>query len=624
MQTPPLRLIMKRKKTLTCLATVFIALLLHSPAFAQQEESVASLDRIVSQIDSMFPPVEGYVIAVEGETLTLDLKQGQSVQTGDKLKVIRYGKDIIHPVTKKKVGRKETDLGMVEILEVRKDFSLAQMSDPSIEIQAGDGVRSPFQKLSFIVAPPRVKTKKKVDVDRLRLNLENRLNRHNRFEVPSFELGVWLLENGLNTKTMLEPGNLERLREKVQADLILVPKVGDVKDKMVLSYQLFSTEDGSLKQQSKILSDQLPIAPKVSKKFIPEEDVQGSFARREGLFKFVGKNEFPFEIVDFDIGDVNGDGVKEFIVIDQYRVMIFDYKNGKFKRRAQVKTREGLNFFLGVDVADINGNGRDEIFVTNHIGSKLESFVLEFVPGSKGPQKIWKDVNLYFRIIHPFDSKPILLAQAPGFRDPFHGPIKTIQYTNNRYSDGPEIRTPSIYGTEFILYGLTQTDLNGDGLQDTIALDTEYHLRVYSASGRLLVKSNDYYGHDPRIIDVGVKEDIAGIVTQGEPVQFKGRLQFLKSGGKKFLLLPRNHRIGGQLLAKAVIVENSNLVVLSLTQEGFEKVFETKKQRGYLAAYQVMTLPDSSKNQVHMATVEKARGLSGKKTSTIYTYDWAN
>jgi len=566
------------------------------------------------------------VISVDGDILTLDLKQGQAIKTGDRLDVIRYGKDIIHPVTKKKVGRKETDLGSVKITEVRKDFSLGKFNDSSVKVRAGDGVRSPFQKLSFIIAPPKIETKKRVDADRLRLNLEDRLNRHPRFEVPSFDLGVWMLENGLNQKTMLKSENLERLAGKVLADYILIPKVRSLKNKMVLSYQLFSTLDGTLQKQAEILSDHLPITPKVARRAPRqrEEEVQGSFApRREGLLKFAGKQEFPFAIVDFDIGDINGDGKKEIVVIDRTRIIIYHYENNKFIRIAQVKTPKGRNYFLGVDVGDINGNGRDEIFVTNENGNELDSFVVEFLPGSKAPKNIWKNVKLYFRIIHPYNSKPTLLAQSPGFQDPFNGPIKTIQFRNNRYTDDRELKLPSIYGTEFILYGMTQTDLNANGLPDTILLDKEYHLRVYSAKGRMIVKSSDYYGHDPRMIDVGVQEDIAGIVTQGESVRFRGRLELVRTNKGRFLLLPRNHMFGGGVFVKTVIVENCNLVVLGITREGFEKVFETKKQRGYLSAYQVMDLPNSSNKKIHVSTVVSG-GLLGKETSFMYTYDWRN
>ncbi|NIQ01112.1 MAG: hypothetical protein GWM98_12460, partial [Nitrospinaceae bacterium] len=67
---------------------------------------------------------------VDGDRVTLDLKQGQPIEEGDRLNLIRFGEEIIHPVTKKKIGREETDLGQVEILKVRPNFSLARTLNP--------------------------------------------------------------------------------------------------------------------------------------------------------------------------------------------------------------------------------------------------------------------------------------------------------------------------------------------------------------------------------------------------------------------------------------------------------------------------------------------------------------
>ena len=176
--------------------------------------SVESLDRIVSQIDSMFPPLEGVVVSVDRQILTLDLKQGQPIKEGDHLKLIRFGKDIIHPVSKKKIGRKETDLGEVEIIEVRQNFSLAKLMNPTTLARASDGVRSPFNELTFVVATPRIKTKKKtIDSDLLRIRLEEKLASHPRFQVPSFELDLWLLENNLSAQGLLTPKRLGQLSD---------------------------------------------------------------------------------------------------------------------------------------------------------------------------------------------------------------------------------------------------------------------------------------------------------------------------------------------------------------------------------------------------------------------------
>ena len=564
----------------------------------------------------MFPPLEGYVIAVEGSGLTLDLKQGMAVEKGDRLKLIRYGRELFHPVTKKKVGQKETDMGEVEVLEVRKDYSLARALNPTVLPKEGDGVRSAFQKLSFLVAPPQVKSKKKINTDRLRYNLESRINRHPRFEVPAFDLGLWMVDEKLNIKSTLQSKNLKKLLRKVQADFILVPSVRTVKGKMALNYKLVSAIDGSLKKQANILSEDLP-APDAPRE--RESGTQTSFKQKKDLFKFVGKQEFPYEVIDFDVGDLNGDGKNEFVLIDRYRVMIFENKKGRLKRISMVKTSKIANHFLAVDVGDINGNGRDEIFVTNQVGDKLQSFALETRPKEKGFHYIWKEANLYFRIIQPLGKRPILMSQSPGFQNPFQGPIKKVFFKNGIYRQGPKLNTPEVYGTHFILYGLTQQDLNGNGVTETIVLDNNYHLRVYSPDGRLVVKSSDYYGHDPRLIEVGVKEEIAGIVRQGDPVRFKGRLQFVKVGGSRFLLLPLNHNAGDGYLDRLVIVENSGLALLRLTGEGFEKAFESSKQKGFLGTYRV--IPHKNGAGVYVLRIDKdvwAKGVS----STLSTYEW--
>ncbi len=584
-------------------------------------QSDATLDRIVSQIESLYPPLEGYVIAVEGNGLTLDLKRGMAVKKGDRLKLIRFGRELFHPVTKKKVGRKETDLGEVEILEVRKNFSHARSLNPTALPKEGDGVRSPFQKLTFLVAPPKINTRKKLDANRLRFNLEKKLNKHPRFEVPAFDFGLWMASERLNEGSALESANLQRLNRKVNADLILIPNVRTIEGKMVLSYKLVSAKDGSLQKQAKVLSDDLPTAQAHRER---GRGPQTSFDTKKKLFEFIDKEQFPYEIVDFDVGDLNGDGKNEYILIDHYRVMIYKMNKGKLRKIGQMKKRKGFDRFLGVDVGDINGNGRDEIFVTNQKGIKLESFALERQPGKRGFQHVWKDVNLYFRIIHPFGEKPTLLSQSPGIEAPFLGPIKKIVFRNGRYLQGPKLNTPDIFETHFILYGLTQADLSGNKVKDTVILDDNYHLRVYAPNGKVVVKSDEYYGHDPRLIDVGVVDDIGTGDTLGKPVRYKSRLQFVKNGNRRFLVLPKNYTAGNGLLDRLVIVNNSGVAILGVNREGFERIFESNKQKGYLGAFHVVPRKDNAGADVHILRTEKSiiTSEASQGTSTFSTYFW--
>jgi len=618
--------------TSLCLLVLFGASV---PAGAQSNAG-NGLDRMVRQLEQAFPVLEGVVLAVKGDTLTLDLKQGQPVQPGDLLTLIRFGEKIVHPVTQEVVGRQETDLGEIRVTEVRKDFSRARALElaPGNAPHRGDGVRSVFKKVSVLVAPIRSKVSSGFDTDALKLEMESRLAASSRFQVPDFDLNLWLLEAGLKRKDLTDSRNLARLKSQVEVDAIMVANVLNVRKQTVLSYKMIAAGSGEVIKTARLLVPNLaassPLArnrtsSSLARSREPGEvqtDLQSS---KGGLLRFVDKQEFDFVVVDFAVGDLNGNGKKEFVFIDDHRVLIYKYKNRKFHKIGQKSLPENLNRFLSVDVADINGNGRDEIFVTNHNADQLSSFVLEAVPGKKGLQKIWQEVNLYFRVIRSFDQVPRLIVQRPGFETPFASGISPIKFQNGRYQTRPELKLEPAR-TRFLIYGLTLGDISSQPALETIILDKNYQLRVYSSSGRVLVKSDDYFGHDPRIIDVGVKDVIPGLFNSAndpQPVNFRGRLELTRHSGRKYLVLPRNHLPGGNLLSGLVAVNNSNLVILGISREGLERVFETKKQKGYLAAFQVVDQPGSRSKQVYAVTVSNVGGpFSSKKISTVFTYDW--
>ncbi len=291
-----------------------------------------------------------------------------------------------------------------------------------------------------------------------------------------------------------------------------------------------------------------------------------------------------------------------------------------------IKVKKEFNKFLGVDVADLNGNGLAEIFVTNHAGPELKSFVLEQSAGQTRFGKVWSNVNLYFRVIQAYGSPPQLLAQRPGFNEPFQPGIFRIHHKNGEYVRGERLKMESYLERETTVYGFARGDTTFDQSIENIVLDKNYNLRVYSSDGKLLVKSDDYYGHDPRLIEVGLKKDyVLGESTNPDrpkPERYKGRLLLVEHHGRRFLLVPKNHRFGGSLLESMVVINNSNVAFLAVNKEGLEKVFETKKQNGYLAAFQVVDA-GASRKQVHAAIVsDKGGALKDDKVTTLYIYDW--
>jgi len=596
---------------------LILGLLFFAPILSFAGQTEKALDRVVGQIEESFPFVEGLVIAVKNGEIILDLKEGHPVKVGDRLRLFRYGDELTHPSSGKKMGRMESRLGEIELIEVGANFSRALPLSPAIKAVKGDGVRARFKSISLLTAT-RNKVKPGSELEILISRLEQAFKSNPRFAIPAFDLELWLLESGINRENLVKANVLGQLKNKAGVDFVLFPRVQKVKGRSTLQYRLLATDSGDEVKQARVLLGSVTRTAK-SKRKIREQKVQTSFAADTGNVQFIGKQTFPFEIVDFDIGDINGDGTKEVVMVDSYRVMIYRIEGDGLKRIASVATKERVNQFLSVDVGDINGNGKDEIFITNKYSDTLGSFVLELE--NKKLKKKWKEVEHYFRIIKPFGQKPELLAQDTGYRNPFEDGISIIKYKDGQYRPIRTLSTDFGRNRKVILYGLTRADINLDKNIETIMLDKDYHLRVYSPTGNLLIKSDEYYGHDPRLIDIGVVRQVSDLEVQGQPVRFRGRVLLESYGDKRFILIPKNHTFGGGLLSNLVLVNNSNLEILGIEKDGFEKVAETKKQKGYLAAFQVASFPEKKRKNIYVATVEKG-GLTSDTVSSIFTYHW--
>ena len=151
----------------------------------------------------------------------------------------------------------------------------------------------------------------------------------------------------------------------------------------------------------------------------------------------------------------------------------------------------------------------------------------------------------------------------------------------------------------------------------------------YSPKGKVIVKSEEYYGHDPRFIDVGVVEEFGGLgagssnFTRAKAVRYKSRLQFVKNGSLRFLVLPKNYVAGNGMLEQLVVVENSGLAILRVNREGFERVFESSKQKGYLGAFRVVPRKGNAGADVYILRIDKDYvSETSPMTSTFSTYFW--
>ena len=95
------------------------------------QELKEMIGRLTMKISNDLPLVEGYVIAVNGDELTLDIGMNKGVKKGMKCIIYREGQDIVHPITKKVLGKQTEELAEVKLHQVYSAYSIGKVTSSS-------------------------------------------------------------------------------------------------------------------------------------------------------------------------------------------------------------------------------------------------------------------------------------------------------------------------------------------------------------------------------------------------------------------------------------------------------------------------------------------------------------
>jgi len=100
------------------------------------EAASQAIIQLNEKIKTLFP-LDGYIIKKDGETVIIDIGKGM-VSTGSYFEVFRIGEELIHPVTKKKIGQEKIKTGEITVDKIHEDFSYGKITSGAKEIKVGD------------------------------------------------------------------------------------------------------------------------------------------------------------------------------------------------------------------------------------------------------------------------------------------------------------------------------------------------------------------------------------------------------------------------------------------------------------------------------------------------------
>ena len=214
--------------------------------------------------------------------------------------------------------------------------------------------------------------------------------------------------------------------------------------------------------------------------------------------------------MSFDIGDLDNDGIFEFIVLDREKIQIYKERpdrNGFSV--ADTILADSSAVFLKVSAGDVNKDGRAEIFAVSQYGTGARSVVWEWLEPGK-TQKIFEGPG-HLRILKSLaGNDPVVLHQNSNSSDFFNGPISIVNMdTENKLTPGSTIAVP--HGAQF--YTLSVFDMDGDGKKEIAGLDGGSYLKVWDTEGNVLAESVDDMGGTTNTIIPG---DLANLHPQAD------------------------------------------------------------------------------------------------------------
>jgi hypothetical protein len=251
----------------------------------------------------------------------------------------------------------------------------------------------------------------------------------------------------------------------------------------------------SIKQE---LVREKPISTDISKPAIPETTV----APQPGPWK---SQELHQAALSMDVGDLLGDGSKELVTMSRKKILIHRYETEGLQELAKYRGAKGERF-VWASVADINQNGRDEIFVTSQqklsvSKRKLSSFVLEW--DGKQLSVLLKDIDYYLRVERVPGEPVRLLGQKSAKDGSFLPEIYHLVWKNNGLAPAGFVSAPKSVD----IFNASMGNIIGQGKTETIMINSTGNLFLLDGNGHPVWKSYDYFGSSGNYIETKLAGD---------------------------------------------------------------------------------------------------------------------
>jgi len=382
---------------------------------------------------------------------------------------------------------------------------------------------------------------------------------------------------------------------------------------------------GEYSSAEELLAGLDTLAGEVRDKILGRETVRfrsGGTLKASLLYQAVGYTKlqrFPGKILKgVAVGDVDGEGHKEIVLMEPHALWIYRDTGRELKLIAEHHLSVAHNL-LTVGTVDVDGDGREEIAVTDAIGDDLQSFILAF----KGGQLKYKakGINRYL-CVKEIGGRKLLLGQAMGKDSDYDGPIEELHWSKGKLrSKGPLKGLPAEVGW---LYCFVLGYFTGGQRPEVAYVNSMGELRLLTLEGEQLWRGGTHYCMSDNFFD---RPEVYAD-AKGMPSPFPRRVYIptkmlsrdLDADGFDELVLPVNRFIMGEHVERVRVYDKGHLLSLVWDGMAMAEAWRTQNMPGCIFDFEVADSDNDGRAEL-IAVVVSAHFLKKKASSNLVVFE---